>query len=1064
MKRNQSLVWTCVYTLAAMLLALFGGLAPLSAQTNNASISGTVTDATGAVMSGATVQVKNTGTGATQTFTTDAQGRYRAPDLQIGSYDVQASQQGFQNVIHSGITVTVGSQNVVDFSLPVGQAQQTVTVSGEVSQVNTESSTVGELVSEKQMRDLPLNGRNFEQLLSLAPGVQQLPNSGGELFGNGQNYSVAGSRPEGQAILLDDTDIQGFWNHGTGSGFLGTSLGVEAIQEFQTVTNTYTAQYGGNGAVVNAATKSGTNSFHGSLYEFLRNSDLDARNFFDGATIPPFRRNQFGGSLGGPIKKDKVFFFFNYEGLRQNLGETGVAYVPDAEVRAGYAPNASGTGYTYVGVSPSVAPILALYPLPNGAAAGPGVGIYNSVASQVGNENYFIGRIDYNISTNDSFFGRYVSDRAGLTSPYAGSQIPLWPESDSTRNQYFTSEERHVFSPSLINIVRGAFVRPVEAAQTTGNTPPLEFIPGVQNGNVTLGGLTYSTIGAQPLVPFVIAQNRYYGADDMFWTKGNHSITFGVTVARVQSNLNAPYTIGGDYTFNNITQLLQGTPASFFGPQPGETDAYRDFREIDVTPYIQDQWKVTKTLTLNLGFRYDFATDPVGVRHPLNTIVEPPLDVTDLADASTGFTQVPYVFAHNPNLKNFDPRFGFAWDPFKDHKTSVRGGFGIFHDPVAPRTYASDYYLAPPFAFTFLPYPSFPAPFANYTPGGPAPPTSILEGVDYQINTAPYQMQYNFNIQREVMTNTVLSVGYVGSRGVHLFIQHDQNPPIASIGPNGQPVFASLVDGEIVTNPRLDPNFSYVNNSTPSANSNYNSLQVSLNRRFTRNVQALVSYTWSKCLDDGSGTFGLENAFPWENPYNGQQDYGRCSFDIESALHLSTLVALPFHGNRLVEGWQLTGILSLTSGPPFDINDGFDQAGLQIVSSGAQERPDYISGCKVILGSPNEYFNPNCFSLQPVGTLGNLGRDVFSGPGVEDFDFAVLKNTRIRENVALQFRAEFFNIFNHPNLPLPNGAVFTQGANGTGVINPLAGVIQPLTPYETVTTSRQIQFALKLVF
>lgn len=1063
MNSRKSQVWTCVYTLAAMLLAGVFTLAPLSAQTNNAAISGTVTDSTGAVMSGATVQVRNTGTGAVQTVTTDAQGRYRVPDLQIGSYEVEATQSGFQKVVHSGITVTVGSQNVVDFNLPVGQAQQTVTVQGEVSQVNTESSTVGELVGEKQMRDLPLNGRNFEQLLSLAPGVQQLPNSGGELFGNGQNYSVAGSRPEGQAILLDDTDIQGFWNHGTGSGFLGTSLGVEAIQEFQTITDTYSAQYGGNGAVVNAATKSGTNTFHGSLYEFLRNSDLDARNFFDGATIPPFRRNQFGVSLGGPIKKDKVFFFFNYEGLRQNLGETGVAYVPDAEVRAGYAPNGSG-GFNYVGVSPSIAPILNLYPLPNGASAGPGVGIYNSVASQVGNENYFLGRIDYNISTNDTFFGRYVSDRAGLTSPYAGSQIPLWPESDSTRNQYFTSEERHVFSPSLINIVRAAFVRPVESAATTGNTSPLEFIPGVQNGNVTLAGNTFSVIGAQPLVPFVIAQNRYYGADDIFWTKGNHSITMGITIARVQSNLNAPYTIGGDYTFNNITQFLQGAPASFFGPQPGETDAYRDFREIDVTPYIQDQWKITKTLTLNLGFRYDFATDPVGVRHPLNTIVEPPLDVTDLADASSGFTTVSHVFAHNPNLHNFDPRFGFAWDPFKDHKTSVRGGFGIFHDQVAPRTYASDYYLAPPFAFTFLPVPSFPAPFANYAPGGPAPPTSILEGVDYQINSAPYAMQYNLNIQREVMANTVLTVGYVGSRGVHLFIQHDQNPPIPTIGANGQPVFASLVNGTIVTNPRLDPAFSYVNNSTPSGNSNYNSLQLSLNRRFTQNVQALVSYTWSKCLDDGSGTFGLENAFPWEDPYNGNLDYGRCSFDIEQALHLSTLIALPFHGNRFKEGWQLTGILSLTSGPPFNIDNGFDQAGLQIVSSGAQERPNYVSGCKVITGNPNEYFNPNCFTLPAVGTLGDLGRNVFSGPGVEDFDFAVLKNTRIRERMELQFRAEFFNVFNHPNLPLPNGGVFTQGPNGTGLINPLAGVIQPLTPYETVTTSRQIQFALKLVF
>jgi hypothetical protein len=701
-----------------------------------------------------------------------------------------------------------------------------------------------------------------------------------------------------------------------------------------------------------------------------------------------------------------------------------------------------------------------LYPLPNGATVGPGVGIYNSIGSQAGHENYILARVDYNISNNDSFYGRYVSDRAGLTSPYAGSEIPLWPESDATRNQYFTAEERHVFSPSVINILRAAFVRPVETAQTTGQTSPLGFLPGVQDGNVTLAGNTLSVIGAQPLIPFTIAQNRYTGADDIFWTHGNHSFTMGVSIERIQSNLNAPYTVGGDFTFNNLTQFLQGAPFSFFGPQLGENDAYRDFREIDVTPYIQDQWKVTKTLTLNLGFRYDFATNAVGVLHPLNTIVLPPLDVTDISQASTGFTQVSHVLAHNPNAHNFDPRFGFAWDPFKDHKTSIRGGFGIFHDTVAPRTYASDYYLAPPFAFAFLVQPGFPNPFAGYTPGsGPSAPVSILEGLDYQTDTAPYQMQYNFNIQREVMTNTVLTVGYVGSRGVHLFVQHDENPPIPTIV-NGQQVFGSLVNGAIVPNPRLDPTFSYVNNSTPSANSNYNSLQLSLNRRFTKNIQALASYTWSKCLDDSSGTFGLENGTTWENPYNGHLDYGRCNFDIESALHFNTVVALPFHGNRFVEGWQLTGILSLTSGPPFNITDGFDQAGLQL----GTPRPNYISGCKVIVGSPNEYYNPNCFALEPVGTLGNLGRNVFSGPGLQDFDFAVLKDTKLRESLLLQFRAEFFNLFNHPNLPAPNTGVFTQGPNGTGAVSPIAGVISPLVPYETVTSSRQIQFALKLVF
>jgi len=1043
--------------LSLCLLAI-PGVRNLPAQAGTATISGTVTDPTGAAIAGAAIQVKNVGTGVAQSTKTDAQGRYRVPELLIGSYQVQASQAGFQTTVHGGLTLTVGSQPVVDFALPVGQQQQQVNVTGEVSQVDTTSASVSSLVDQAQMRDLPLNGRNFEQLLSLSPGVTQAATGTSGFYGNGQNYSIAGSRAEGQAILLDNTDVQGFWNHGTGSAAIGSSLGVEAIAEFEVLTNTYSAQFGGSGSVINAATKSGTNTYHGSAYDFIRNSALDARNFFDDASRKPeFRQNQFGGSLGGPVKKDKLFFFVNYEGLRNALGQTGYAYVPDAGIHNGMVPNGSG-GFTNVGISPLTAPILSLYPLPNGPEVirngqQTGVGVYNSIANRIQNENYVLGRGDYVISNKDSVFFRYVSDRANQISPFSGGQLPLWPEGDNSANQYFTTEYRRIVSSSLVNLLRFSFVRTNETASVTGNTPAINFFPGTgrEDGTVAIGG-GISSIGANTLIPYGLVQNKFTYADDVVWSHGSHTVKIGMGIERVQSNIFAPFIIGGQYSFSNLTTFLQGTPSSFLGVAPDHGDATRDFREIDLTPYIQDDWKITSRLTLNLGLRWEYVTNPVGVLHPLNTIVNPGPD-------ATGFTTVSHAFQNNPNAKNLDPRFGFAYDPFKDHKTSVRGGFGVFHDPIAPREYASDYYLAPPFSFGFQVAPPFPNPYPKYVPGKTATgPVSILEGVDYRIGAAPYVMQYNLNIQREVFANTVASIGYVGSRGVHLTQQIDQNPPIPTIGADGHQVFGTIGPAGVpVPNQRINPLFGYINNGVTSGNSEYNSLQASLNRRLARNVTAQVSYTWSKCLDDDSGSFGLEGAANVVNPYNASTDRGRCNFDAEQNLRINALVSLPFHGNRAVSGWQLSGILSAASGSPFTVTDGFDQAGLQ----NAIPRPNFVSGCKVMVQTVSEWYNPNCFALQPVGELGNLGRNTFSAPGLVNLDMAILKETKIRENINTQFRAEFFNMLNHPNFLGPNAANFVAAPfTGGGTVNPVAGQISATVP----NNQREIQFALKVIF
>src|SRR5499427_1836957 len=470
--------------LLTLLLCWSGSLYAQGA--GNASVLGTVTDSGGGVIPGASVQVKNIATGRVQEVPTDEQGRYTIADLPIGNYEVQASRAGFQTTVRRGITLTVGAQAIVDISLAVGQGQETVTVQADVSQIDTVSAAVSSYVSLKQINDLPLNGRNFTDLVALIPGVasgSQIGNGGQNLlYGVEQNFSVSGARAEGQAYLLDSTNIQGFWNHGSGSGVMGTTLGIEAIAEFSVLTNTYSAQFGGNGAVVNAVSKSGTNDLHGSAYEFLRNSALDARNFFD-TVKPPFRQNQFGGTLGGPIKKDRLFFFVNDEELIRSLGQTVVALVPDANAHQGIVNGVN------VGVNPAVAPILALYPLP-ATTVGPGVGSIAQVDTITGNENYLLGRVDYTLSSKDSLFVRYIRDFADIRQPFLGSPIsPRWPEIGETRNQFATVEWRRLVSPTLVNLLRFSFTRTRETdvQEKPNQTPALNFFPERgQNGGVNI--------------------------------------------------------------------------------------------------------------------------------------------------------------------------------------------------------------------------------------------------------------------------------------------------------------------------------------------------------------------------------------------------------------------------------------------------------------------------------------------------------------------------------------------------------------------------------------------------
>lgn len=1060
-------------TAVAILLVGLGGtgLVRLAAQGTTATILGTVTDPSGASISGATVQVKNAGTGQLQSVTSDSAGRYNVPDLAVGEYEVRASKDGFASLLHRGITLTVGSQAVVDFALAVGQTQQTVTIEAAVNQVETTNSTVGSLVDQTQMRELPLNGRNFAQLIQLAPGVQNYyAGTTGLNMREGRDaaISIAGGRPEGMALLLDDQSLETFYNRGLGS-ITGTSLGVEAIGEFQTLTNTYGAQFGGNGAVMNAVTKSGTNGFHGSLYEFLRNSALDARNFTDPSSVPEFRRNQYGGTIGGPVKKDKAFFFVNYEGIRLVQGFSQTVTVPLVRTSTATDPATSA----------AINAVLGLYPQPafniNKAA---GTGQATVVENQTAHENYVLGRFDYNFSGKDSFSGRYFIDLQDAVYPFAGGNVGQWPELDSGSNQFFNLEERRIFSPTVINIARGSFSRTNVSALAGATHQALQLFPGSgrPDATITVPGLTTIGTGAASPQPAGQVQNRYSGADDLTLTHGAHSLRVGGAIDRVQSATLWPFQSQSSWTFGSIPLFLAGTARAVSGTTNTPNNyPVRDFRELDFVFYGQDDWKVTPKLTLNLGLRYAPTTNPIEIRNNLYT-------VTNYLTA-TSFTNVPHVMITNPSWKNLDPRIGLAYDPFGDHKTAIRAGFGTFHEVLYAGVWAIGFINSPPWNLLTQSSPSGTnvVPFQNPSIGGGAPPftlgtaapplPSISIGYAWQINRTPYMMQYNFNIQREIVPSTVVSVGYVGSHGVNLIAGQEQNPVPYTIDGNGVYHFTPTPTGSNRTNRAL-AGFSLGVNGT---NSRYNSLQAALNRRLASNVQAQVAYTYSKCLGTGDATLGSLSANAptlYSNPYNRQPDYSVCGYDIKHTLRVNGLYAFPFHGNRVVEGWQLSGILAANTGLAFNVSDGVDQSN-QI---NGVPRPDYapnnpavtVGGISYqacnnhpILGTVGMWFNPNCFTQEAFGTLGNFARMGLYGPGLVNLDTALLKSTRIRENWNLQFRAEFFNVLNRTNLSYPASAIFTGTPSATATLGRVSTAGQ-ITTY--ASPSREIQLGLKLIF
>ena len=1075
------------------------GVSLVSAQVDTGTISGTVQDASAGVIVGAEVTVRNLDTGTARTLTTDAGGRYTAPDLPVGNYEVQARHTGFQTEARIGITLTVGREAVVNLNLKVGQLSEKILVTGEAPLVETTTSAMSALVDQRTIRDLPLNGRSYDQLALIQPGVVSMgagQASAAFDFGTGTRFSVTGSRPYANSFLLDGTDINDHAN-GTPGGAAGTNLGVDGIQEFKINTSVSPAEYGrSSGGVISAVTRSGTNGLHGSAFEFLRNSALDSPGYFDetshGGTgsIAPFRRNQFGGALGGAIKKDKTFLFGTYEGLRQGNGTNIAPEVPTAATQQGMLPLSivptSGqlgneqrfcaviTGnLCKIKVDPAVQPYLALYQAPtpglHTSDLGDGTGYFFAAPLQVTNQDYFMIRVDHAIDAKTRIFVRYSFDNDNNTIPnFNGSAIAN--EEDVARRQYSTIQATTVLKPTLVNAFRFAYNRTYQNFDDVVTDPRaanLNFVPGEHIGTVSFGlqGLSVAPlnfIGVDNGAPRIYWYNLFQWGDDLTYVRGRHSVKFGVDIRRIRDNQISSGNSRGDYTFLDIPSFLANVPIRFDAPPPSAADAYRGLRETLFGAYVQDDFKVSRRLTLNLGLRYEFITNPKEVNGKMADL----LNLTDPAP-----TVLPdHFFAITK--KDFEPRVGLAWQLNSSGKTVLRSGFGILHDHILPYAFATASSGIPPFYKTLsdLQGPTNQPIFPKDTNllSGPTPPLQF--GSWLATNKEPSKIQYNLTLQHQIMNRTVLEAAYIGSEGHHLQRNGEWNTAVP-ISPGVFPAVFSQAN-------RINPAFGSVTVSRWDSNAVYNALQISVRRRASSGLQYQVFYTYSKSIDQKSTLAGGESRQEVNTVMDFQNratDRGLSAFDARHNFVLAATYPFPFRFQQkvlrgILGDWTINGIATFRTGEPFGarVNSNVSANGDRWVPDRPNLNPGFSNnptsgvsaGCKIgsrtiaagtPLGTPSLWYDPCAFSRPAPGHYGNLGRNTLTGPGLQQVDASLQKIFKPTERMELQARAEVFNLFDHANFYLPGYNVFSGSA----------GVISRLISYPG---GRIMQFGLKLSF
>jgi hypothetical protein len=1148
-------VWVCLIVAISV-----SGAGQAYAQVSGATLTGTVKDSSGAFIPNAQVAITDLATGVTRSVSPGSSGLYTAPNLLPGNYEIRVTATGFSTQLQKGVTLTVGAQQVLDFTMRVGQMSQTVEVTTEAPTVELTSSTLSATVNATTVRELPLNGRSWTDLANLQPGVVAAETHAAVNVnrGYGAQLSISGARPQQNNYRLDGISINDYSNGGPGS-VLGQNLGVEAIQEFSVLTSNYSAEYGKtSGGVVNAISRSGTNQLHGSVYEFLRNSALDAPGYFDGGSAPPFRQNQFGASAGGPIRKDRTFVFGDYEGVRRSLGTTvtnttlsgparlGILHdkngnpacgpgsgPPVVACQSGPCPSALGQtmtnlapGMASVCVDDKVAKYLPFFREANAGTTGNGdKGLYSFVSQQVVSENYFTTRVDQKFSEKDSLFGTYVYDYSPLTQPDGLNNVL---QQSTAKRQIAAFEENHTFSPTLLNSFRVGYNRdraiaiaPLKALNPVAGDSTQAWAPEpIPVGPPRAQGPVISLPGLSPPT-FTDAWNAYQVYDDAFLTRGLHSLKFGFGYERDQLNETTNTAdFVGTFKFGSIPALLQNKPKSVQGVVPGQTTP-RYMRISIVGAYVQDDWRFRPNLTLNLGLRWEMATVPTETKGKLTNL--PTIDAAKplCGIQVTGCAGVAPYFS-NPTLRNFEPRVGFAWDPFRNGKTAVRGGFGMFD--VLPMLYTTVTLNGRGAPFFAIANSTSPAQGSFPDKALPANPTTGLEyGYVEPHPHRNYVMQWNLNVQRQLAPSLTAMIGYVGSRGVHQAFRTDDSrivlptktsagylwPVVPFMDPKANdPTLPSPGPGTLNN---TNGNVGDIRLLDWAGNSSYHALQIGIKKQMSHGLQIQGSYTWGKSIDNNSGVVAgdtLANGIGSLHYFDLGLSRGLSDYNIGRVLVINgswqlptTKSAPPFVG-WAVNGWEFGGILKVNDGPPF--TPTFGTGGDPSLSGTGDDWafPNRLTtpGCQSLVhpGDPNKYIKTECFALptapasfftgptpmcssdpffgdnvngnavgdptlhQCLNLRGNAGRNIIPGPGLVNLDLSFFKNNpirRISESFNVQFRAEIFNVLNRANFALPVNPDDTDIFDAAGVPNGSAGLIK-----STTTSARLVQFALKVIW
>ena len=1088
-------------TIARIFLALLLLMSKSSAAQGEASLSGIVADSTGAVIPGATVKVKNVEIGTMRTIVTDSLGRYAAPSLEVGKYEVSAEQDGFRADVKTGISVAIGQRVEVNLMLAVGAAKQSISVSETALQLAVTTADFSGLVGEAQVKDLPLNGRSYDQLLTLNPGVVNYTSQRSGGIGNsnsvvGNMFSASGRRPQENLYILNGVEYTSASEvNNTPGGTSGQLLGVDAVREFSVVTDAYGAEYGKRpGAQINIVTASGTDQLHGNAYEFLRNSALDARNYFDLPEIPHFERNVLGASLGGPIKKNKSFLFGNYEGFRQALGLSDLTLVPDANARAGILPCAALTTVTSscnasspdtrVSLAPGIANLLNLWPVANGPELtinGLKSGVAESVSSpqQHIREDFGTARFDQIFSDQDNFAAVYTGDDSQSFSPTTN---PLSTVDVYLREQVASLSETHLFSPNVLNkatfgFSRGAFYFNSgvtgTASSVTGawaNTVGVN-VPGavVIGGGTTLNGASALTNGGTNAGSNLTAvRNLFTYADQVSITHGKHLINLGAWFERVQANDNLIQDQYGQASFNNLETFLAGAISTYTF---ASASTPLSWRSLEGAFFAEDAIKITPNLEVRLGFRGEFTNG-----------------WNEASGRASNYLFTDGVINTNPTVGNSPftantakflpaPRIGVAWSPFGSRKTVIRAAGGFYYALIDNLSYRLD--QNGPFNTVQA---SKKATVAEIEGNGALPaPLVIPSGVQRDLQT-PTVISYNVKIEQQILPDTTLSIGYTGSHGYHELLSVDANVPSSVVicpaapCPSNYPsgsyfYYFSLVTPFAGTPALANPAVLNTTHWFSEGVSSYNALEVDINHQFSHGLALRGVYTYSKALDDGDSmntSVATNSPAFTSNPLDPlRSDYGRASFDVRHAAVINATYDLPFGRsnasnanhwrNSAIGNWQVSWIETLVSGLPFTpqlsynpSNDG---------DSRNPVRPSLNSAFTgaIVQGGPTQFFNPNAFIQPLANTYGNAPRNFLQGPGLATTDISIAKKFLFTERINLQFRAEFFNILNRTNFNNPNPVVFTSA---TSVLpSASAGVIT-----STSTSSRQIQFGLKLLW